>query len=72
MTTDDDTGVPNLDDCDPDELEQHISAFGALQRYGELRRFARDARLAGQMPRAQQLEARMQAIYSSLPAWAKW
>jgi hypothetical protein len=66
-------GAPNLDDGFPGrELDEVADGFAALAEYARLKSDARFARTAGSIAKAARLEAKCDAIYARLPAWAKW
>jgi hypothetical protein len=64
----------NLDcvSIDPADLEALAVAYGALGRYAAVKAQAMRARLAGSMLAAERFERQLEAIYQSLPEWARW
>lgn len=64
--------VPNLDDCDSEELHELRKAFTDLAKYCSKKQLARTYRETGNIQAALQYEAACQAIYENLPKDFKW
>jgi len=65
-------GIPNLDAMSPEDLRDVIDALRTLADYASYRITSTQLRCAGLIARAQRSEAMQQAIYDTLPEWAKW
>lgn len=65
-------GIPNLDALTPEDLRDAIDALRALADYASYRLTSIQLRESGLIAKAQRIEAMQQAIYDTLPEWAKW
>lgn len=65
-------GVPNLDDETREDLEEKEHAFSKLHSYAIKKGRAMELREQGKIEAASRFEAQCDAIYESLPDWAKW
>jgi hypothetical protein len=63
---------PNLDDVPDSDLVEWNRVLRLLAEYTRLGLSARDARGEGYIGVAQRYEARADALYQQLPAWARW
>lgn len=72
---DNEVGIPNLDDCTENERSGYggyEGVFYSLASYCHLKSRACRYREKGKIALAVKLEAQCQAIYTELPAWARW
>jgi hypothetical protein len=67
-----DTGIPNIDAMNVDELIEFRSNVMLLDEYAMHKRYAIEYRLAGDIVFAQNHERVCERIYNRLPAWARW
>jgi hypothetical protein len=66
--------VPNLDDIttDPKEMAEVADVLAKLSLYASKKAKAMQFRAAGAIANAVVEEHSMEAVYQTLPRWAKW